>query len=292
MDQFFQQILNWLTVGSVYALIALGYTMVYGIMKLINFAHGEVFMIGAYTTFVGMVYLKLPFLASLLLAMVFAGLLGFVIERVAYKPLRKSSRISALITAIGMSLLLQNIVIKIFGADVLTLPEVSVFPSLTFGNVVINGNQLLIFVVTIILLVILQYIVYHTQIGRAMRAASIDYEAASLMGINVDFVVSFTFVLGSILAAGAGSLVAAYYNSLSPAMGVSRGLKAFIAAVFGGIGILPGAVIGGFLIGGIETLVSLIGLSLWREAAVYFVLIIILLVKPSGILGKKGGTKV
>lgn len=292
MEQLLQQLLNWLTIGSIYALIALGYTMVYGIMKLINFAHGEIFMVGAYASYVGMVYLKLPFLLALLFSIVVTGLIGFIIERVAYRPLRNTSRISALITAIGISLLLQNLVIRIFGADVKTMPEVSLFQSFKFGNIIISGNQILIFVVTIVLLVCLQYIVYHTQFGRSMRAVSVDQDAALLMGIDVNRVITITFVLGSVLAACAGTLVAVYYNSITFNMGVARGLKAFIAAVFGGIGILPGAVIGSYVIGGIEVLISLTNFSMWREAIVYLVLILILFVKPTGLLGKKGGTKV
>ncbi len=292
MEQWIQQILNGLTIGSIYALVALGYSMIYGIIKLINFAHGEMFMLGAYMSYVAMVKLSMPFWFALVFSMIVCGFIGFVIERVAYRPLRNSTRISALITAIGISMLLQNLVSRYFGADIIAVPRVQLMPSITLGSIVISGNQIVIFSVTIILLVALQYIVYHTNMGRAMRAVSTDADAASLMGINVNKTITFTFVLGCILAAAAGSLVANYYNSITPLMGVTRGLKAFIAAVFGGIGILPGAVIGGFFIGAVETFVATTSFSIWREAIVYLVLILILIIKPTGLLGKKGDNKV
>lgn len=292
MDQIVQQILNGLTIGSIYALIALGYTMIYGIMKLINFAHGEIFMLGAYMSYVAMVRFKWPFFVALLFAMIVCGFIGFLIERIAYRPLRNSTRISALITAIGVSLLLQNLVMRYFGADIIALPQVELFRSITIGNVTISGNQIVIFVVTFVLLVALQFIVYRTDFGRAMRAVSTDSEAASLMGINVNRTITITFVMGSVLAAAAGTLVANYYNNITPLMGVTRGLKAFIAAVFGGIGLLHGAVFGGFFIGALETLVSITPYTMWRDAVVYFVLILILILKPTGLFGKKGGTKV
>lgn len=292
MELLLQQAINGLTIGSIYALVALGYTMVYGIIKLINFAHGEIYMLGAYMTFVGIKYLNLPFLVALVFAVIVCSIIGYLIERIAYRPLRKSSRISALISAIGVSILLQNVIIYIFGADVISFPEVTLLPNFMIGNVLIKGHQILIFMITIICLIGLQYLVYHTDLGRAMRAVSVDSEASSLMGINVNKTIALTFVIGSALAAVAGSLVGVYYSTLAPAMGVSLGLKAFVAAVFGGIGLLPGAVLGGFLIGVIETIFIALGYSLWREAVVYGILIIILIVKPSGLLGKKGGEKV
>lgn len=292
MNQIIQQILNGLTIGSIYALIALGYTMIYGIMKLINFAHGEVFMLGAYMSYVGMVKLNLPFFAALIFSMVVTGIVGFLIERIAYRPLRNSSRVSALITAIGVSLLLQNLIIRYFGADIIALPAVELLKPITIGSIVISGNQIVIFAVTIVLLISLQYIVHRTDFGRAMRAVSTDAEAASLMGIDVNKTITITFVLGSVLAAAAGTLVANYYSNITPLMGVARGLKAFIAAVFGGIGLLDGAVLGSFIIGGIETLIATTKFTMWREAAVYLILIIILIVKPTGLLGKKDGEKV
>ena len=292
MESLIQQLINGLTIGSIYALVALGYTMVYGIIRLINFAHGEIYMLGAYMTYVAIKFLHLPFLLALVFAVIACSIIGYMIERVAYRPLRKSSRISALISAIGVSILLQNVVIYIFGADVISFPEVTLLPNFNVGCVLIRGHQILIFVITILCLVGLQYLVYHTDLGRAMRAVSADQEAASLMGINVNKTIAMTFVIGSALAAVAGSMVGVYYSTLAPAMGVSHGLKAFVAAVFGGIGLLPGAVLGGFLIGLIETLFIVLGYSLWREAVVYSILILILVVKPTGLLGKKGGVKV
>ena len=292
MDQILQQILNGLTVGSIYALVALGYTMVYGIIKLINFAHGELYMLGAYASYVAMKFFNMPYPIAIIFSILVCGVIGYLIERIAYRPLRNSTRISALITAIGVSILLQYTVMYFFGADVLTFPEVNLLPDVMLGNILIRGQQILIFLVTIISLIVLQYLVYHTQFGRAMRAVSVDKEAASLMGINANKTIAYTFIIGSILAGIAGSLVGVYYTSITPTMGVSHGLKAFVAAVFGGIGLLPGAVLGGFLIGLIETAFTFLGYSLWREAVVYGILIVILLLKPSGLLGKKGGTKV
>lgn len=292
MADVFQQILNGLSVGSIYALVALGYTMVYGIIKLINFAHGELYMLGAYLAFVGMTKLGLPYIGAVVFSIVMTCLIGYLIQRIAYRPLRNSTRISALITAIGVSIFLQYAVMYIFGADTIAFPKVTLIPDITIGTVLIKGPQILIFSVTIISLIVLQYIVYRTDLGRAMRAVSLDSEAAGLMGINVNRTIALTFIMGSALAAIAGSMVGMYYTSISPTMGVSIGLKAFVAAVFGGIGLLPGAVLGGFLIGLIETLFVALNFSLWRDAVVYSILIIILIVKPSGLLGKKGGTKV
>lgn len=292
MGDFFQQVLNGLSVGSIYALVALGYTMVYGIIKLINFAHGEIYMLGAYLTYVGMTRFGFPFFGAIIFSVLVTCIIGYLIERIAYRPLRKSTRVSALITAIGISILLQYTVIYIFGADTMSFPQVNLIPDVTIGSVLIKGPQIVIFAVTIISLIVLQYIVYRTNLGRAMRAVSLDPEAAGLMGINVNRTIALTFVIGSALAAIAGGLIGMYYNSISPSMGVTIGLKAFIAAVFGGIGLLPGAVLGGFLIGLIETLFVALNYSLWRDAVVYVILIVILLVKPSGLLGKKGGTKV
>lgn len=292
MDGMFQQIVNGLTIGSIYALVALGYTMVYGIIRLINFAHGEIYMLGAYMTYVGIKFLHMPYLVALIFAIVMCGIYGYLIERIAYRPLRKSSRISALISAIGVSILIQNLVIYIFGADVISFPDVTLLPNFMIGDVLIKGHQILIFGITIVCLIALQYLIYHTDLGRAMRAVSSDPEAATLMGINVNKTIALTFVIGSALAGVAGSMVGVYYSTLAPTMGVSHGLKAFVAAVFGGIGLLPGAVLGGFLIGIIETVFIVLGFSLWREAVVYSILIIILVVKPSGLLGKKGGVKV
>lgn len=292
MQLFMQQMINGISLGSIYALIALGYTMVYGTIKLINFGHGEVYMMGAFTGFYLVTVLELNFILALIISMLTTALLGVLIERVAYKPLRYSTRIVSLITAIGVSYLLQNSMIYYLG------PEVRAFPSpipnkifRVFG-LVFNSKQLVVFFTTILVMVILQIIVRHTKMGKAMRAVSVNREAAQLMGINVDRVISFTFALGSGLAGVAGVLVGVYYNSISPMMGVTPGLKAFVAAVVGGIGSIPGAMVGGYLIGILETIVSFLGGSMYKDAAVYALLIVILLVLPSGLFGKRTGEKV
>lgn len=293
LEQLIQQLINGLSLGSIYALIALGYTMVYGIIKLINFAHGDIYMIGAYVGFACITYFGLGFFPSLVIAMVACGLLGYLIEKIAYKPLRNATRIAALITAIGISLFLEYGTMFIVKANVRTYPPV--LADLSFkptSNIVINIKQIYIFAVTIVLMIILQYIVHRTRIGKAMRAVSADMDAAQLMGINVDHTISFTFAIGSALAGAAGILVGVYYNSIDPLMGILPGLKAFIAAVLGGIGVIPGAMIGGVAIGVVETMVSGYGNSLYKDAVAYAILILILIIKPSGLLGKNTREKV
>ncbi|MFZ5989606.1 MAG: branched-chain amino acid ABC transporter permease [Bacillota bacterium] len=293
MSQFLQQLINGLSLGSIYALIALGYTMVYGIIKLINFAHGDIYMIGAYVGFISITYLELGFFPALVISMIICALLGVVIEKVAYKPLRNSSRIAALITAIGVSLFLEYTVVFFAKADVRTYPAVLPDKSYElFNGVIINIKQIYLFTIAVVLMILLQYIVHKTRIGKAMRAVSMDKDAAQLMGINVNRTISFTFAIGSALAGAAGILVGVYYNSIDPLMGIIPGLKAFVAAVFGGIGIIPGALIGGFSIGAVETMVSGYGSSLYKDAVAFAVLIIILLIKPSGLLGKNIREKV
>ncbi|RCX17192.1 amino acid/amide ABC transporter membrane protein 1 (HAAT family) [Anaerobacterium chartisolvens] len=293
MEQFLQQIINGLSLGSIYALIALGYTMVYGIIKLINFAHGDIYMIGAYVGFVCITYLSLGFVPALIIAMAVCALLGFIIEKIAYKPLRNATRIAALITAIGVSLFLEYSTMFVAKPDVRTYPAVLPDKSYTlFGGVRLSFKQICLFAVTIVLMILLQYIVRRTKMGKAMRAVSMDQDAAQLMGINVNSVISFTFAIGSALAGAAGILVGIYYNTINPLMGIIPGLKAFVAAVFGGIGIIPGALIGGFSIGIIETLVSGYGSSLYKDAVAFAILILILIVKPSGLLGKNTREKV
>ncbi len=294
MEQFVQQIINGLSLGSIYALIALGYTMVYGIIKLINFAHGDVYMVGAYVGYFCMAHLNLHFLLALPIAMVACVILGVVIERVAYKPLRASGRIAVLITAIGVSLLLEYTMMFFTGAAVRSYPPLPAFMNHTWnvGGVLIKSQQLIIVGISIVLMVLLQFIVKKTRMGKAMRAVSQDADAARLMGINVDNTISFTFALGSALAGAAGVLVGVYYNSINPLMGMMPGLKAFVAAVFGGIGLIPGALVGGYFIGTTETLVSGYGYSLFKDAVVFAILIIILIVKPSGLLGTNEREKV
>ena len=292
MENLIQQLVNGLSLGSIYALMALGYTMVYGIIKLINFAHGEVYMTGAFIGYLLINRFQLGFLSSLILTMVLSALLGMIIERVAYKPLRKASRITSLITAIGVSYLLQNGMIQLMGPQVRSFPQVIANKVYTIGPLSVNRIQLIIFGTTLCLMALLQLIIKRTKMGKAMRAVSIDPDAARLMGINVDTVITFTFMLGSALAGAAGVLVGLYYNSINPMMGYAPGLKAFIAAVFGGIGIIPGAMLGGVLIGLIETLVSGYGNSMIRDAVVYSILILILLFRPAGLLGKNVKEKV
>jgi len=291
---FIQQMLNGITLGSIYALIALGYTMVYGIILLINFAHGEILMVGAYVGFFAISSLHLNFFVALILSMTASALLGVTIERIAYKPLRNSTRLAALITAIGMSLLLQNGGLVILGTDFRAFPEILAKKTywLFNGKVPITNQQILILVVTVIMMVGLQYVVKRTRIGKAMRAVSYDTEAARLMGINVDTTISATFAIGSALAAVAGILLGMYYQTVHPLMGLMPGLKAFVAAVLGGIGIIPGAMTGGFLLGIVEAMVSGYWDSQWKDAFAFGILILILVVKPSGLLGKDTTEKV
>lgn len=293
-----QQLVNGLILGSVYALLALGYTMVYGIIKLINFAHGDLYMMGA---FMGYYFLNqltfienggLRFFIALILSMVGTAILGVVIEFLAYRPLRNSTRIAALITAIGVSFFLEYTMVYFFTADVKAFPQAIETVKFDLGPVSVSNIQLMILGVSLILMVALQLIVKKTKMGKAMRAVSVDSDAAQLMGINVNSTISFTFALGSALAGAAGVLIGLYYNSVEPLMGMAPGLKAFVAAVLGGIGIIPGAALGGFVIGIIETLTYVIGMDTFRDAIVYGVLIVILLVRPSGILGKNVKEKV
>lgn len=292
MTQFLQQLINGLSLGSIYALIALGYTMVYGIIKLINFAHGDIYMLGAYIGFICTAQLGMGFFSALITAMALCALIGVVIERIAYKPLRNATRITALITAIGVSYFLEASTQKVMGTGVKTFPQVLANQKIMLGGVMITTQQIAIFVITIVLMLLLQYIVRKTKVGRAMRAVSVDADAARLMGVNVDMTISYTFAIGSALAGAAGVLVGLYYNSINPLMGMLPGVKAFIAAVFGGIGIIPGAMFGGFFIGIVETLVSGYGSSLYKDAVVYIILIIILVVKPAGLLRKNVKEKV
>ena len=292
-QQLLQQLINGISLGSIYALIALGYTMIYGIIKLINFAHGDIYMVGAYIGFFAITQLHTNILLAIVISMAITGILGIAVERLAYKPLRHAPRISVLITAIGVSFFLEYTSMYFVSPTPRTFPMVgSNDVSLHFGELVINEQQLMIFAVTIVLMTILTYVVNKTNIGKAMRAASFDTETAELMGINVDRVISFTFCIGSALAAAAGVMVGMYYNSIDPLMGIMPGLKAFVAAVLGGIGILPGAVVGGLILGVIEALVSGFISSTFRDAAAFAILILVLLFKPSGIFGKNTREKV
>ena len=303
MTEFLQQLINGLALGSILALIALGYTMVYGILRFINFAHGDIFMLGAFAGFylapkVAM-FLPMPSigggLAVMGISMAICAVVGILIEKLAYRPLRRSPKLTVLITAIGVSLLIEYTCQNdhVFGAAPKSFP--TIFPEYhitQLSGLSLNSNQIIVFAVTLILLLALRFIVLKTKIGMAMRALSFNPEAAALMGINTDIVISFTFGLGSALAAAAGILLAVNYPSIDPLMGVLPGLKAFVAAVLGGIGNLPGAALGGVIIGVTETLVAGYISSTYRDAIAFGILIIILLVKPSGLLGKKEIEKV
>lgn len=294
MKQLLQQLINGISLGSIYALIALGYTMVYGIINLINFAHGDIYMMGAYVGFALTTFLKLGFLPSLLISMLVCSILGVIIEKVAYKPIRNSTRIAALITAISVSLFLQYIMVYFVKPDTRTFPEVLKSKILTLfnGKIIVDIKNIYIILITIILMMGLQYIVHKTKVGKAMRAVSLDKDAAELMGIDINKTISITFAIGSALAGAAGVLVGVYYNTINPLMGSGPGLKAFVAAVLGGIGIIPGAVFGGFFLGMTETLVSAYGGSVFKDAVAFSILIIVLLLKPNGLLGKTVKEKV
>jgi branched-chain amino acid transport system permease protein len=291
-QQFVQQLINGISLGSIYSLIALGYTMIYGIIKLINFAHGDIYMLGAYFGFFAITKLGLSFVPALIFAMVAAALAGMFIEFVAYRPMRNAPRIAILITAIGVSFFLE------YGMIFLVTPQPRTFPAIFsatvyhFGGLVVNSQQILILVSALVLMAALTYVVNKTKAGKAMRAVSFDADAAALMGININRIISMTFALGSSLAAAAGVLVGIYYNSIDPLMGMMPGMKAFVAAVLGGIGILPGAMMGGIIMGVVEAMVSGFFSSTFRDAAAFAILIIILLYKPAGLLGKNIKEKV
>ena len=295
MEYFLQQVVNGLQLGFVYALIALGYTMVYGIVRLINFAHGDVFMVGAFAGFFALSALKLGFIEAVLFAMVACMILGVTIERLAYRPLRRAPKIAALITAIGVSLFLEyfSSLKFVFGPNYRSFPRpFESAPLITFGSVTISNIQVIIIVVALVLLAIQQFIVMKTKIGTAMRAVSYDHDAARLMGINVDLVISFTFALGSALAGAGGVLYAIAYPRIDPFMGILPGLKAFVAAVLGGIGIIPGAMLGSLIMGQAEVLTAGYLSSTLRDAVAFGILILVLILRPTGILGKRATEKV
>lgn len=292
--EILQQLVNGISLGSVYALLALGYTMVYGIVNLINFAHGDVFMVGAYVGWVFTSVLHISFIPALIISMISCAILGVVIERVAYRPLRErgATRIAFLITAIGVSLLLEYGGMLIVGADVRTFAPV--FPDITYNvrGVLFQYGDIVIVSTSLLLMALLQFIVHYTKVGKAMRATSYDKNAALLMGVDVNKTISATFAIGSALAAAAGVLLGAYFNTIQPLMGIIPGLKAFVAAVLGGIGIIPGAMVGGLALGVIESIVSGLGASTWRDAVSFLILILVLIIKPSGIFGKNIREKV
>lgn len=292
---FISYLINGISLGSVYAIIALGYTMVYGIAKMLNFAHGDVIMVGGFTVFIIVSTLGLPPLLGILVAVVICTVLGMTIERVAYKPLRNAaSPLAVLITAIGVSYLLQNVALLIFGANPKSFTSVVSVPSLKLadGQLVISGETMVTIIVSIVIMICLTLFINKTKAGQAMLAVSEDKGAAQLMGINVNGTIALTFAIGSALAAIAGVLLCSAYPSLTPYTGAMPGIKAFVAAVFGGIGSIPGAMIGGILLGIIEILGKAYISSQMADAIVFAVLIIVLLVKPTGILGKNIQEKV
>jgi len=289
---FMQQLINGLSLGSIYALLALGYTMIYGIIKIIHFAHGDVYMLGAFFGYYTINVWHFNFIMALFGSMIFCALVGMLIEFVAYRPLRHSSRIAVLITAIGVSYFLENGMSVLFSGDTRDFPQVIKQVNYEWFGIRVTNIQLLIFATTIILMIILQLIVKKTKMGRAMRAAAADPVAAELMGININGTISFVFVIGSAMAGAAGVLIGLYYNSIEPTMGLTPGIKAFVAAVVGGVGSIPGAAVGAVIIGCLESLMQAIGFSAFKDAAVYVVLIIVLLFLPAGLFGNKQPEKV
>ncbi len=291
---FLNYLISGLSLGSIYALIALGYTMVYGIAKMLNFAHGDVIMIGSYVTFVAVGSLSLPSGFAVFLSILICIALGVLIERIAYRPLRGTTHLAVLITAIGVSYFLQNLALLIFGANPKAFTSI-IPPSvekMTFGDITVTPETVVAIVSCLVIMVALMYFVHKTRMGQAIRAASEDNGAAMLMGINVNAVIALTFAIGSGLAAIAGVLLTSSYPSLSPYTGAMPGIKAFIAAVFGGIGSIPGAFIGGLILGVVENLSKAYLSSQLSDAIVFSILILILLVKPTGLLGKKYNEKV
>lgn len=291
---FAAHLINGISLGSVYALIALGYTMVYGIAKMLNFAHGDVIMIGGYAVFVTVSGMGMNPLAAIVISMAVCTVLGVTIERVAYRPLRGASPLAVLITAIGVSYLLQNIALLVFGSDTKAFSNLVTFPNVVLfdGQLVIKSVTIVTVIVSVIIMVGLTLFVKKTKIGRAMTAVSEDKGAAQLMGINVNGTIAVTFAIGSSLAAIAGVLLCSAYPSLTPYTGSMPGIKAFVAAVFGGIGSIPGAFIGGILLGVIENLSKAYISSQLADAIVFSILIIVLLVKPTGLLGRQIQEKV
>jgi len=296
LSEFLQQLLNGLSLGAIYALIALGYTMVYGVLRFINFAHADVFMVGAYIGYYAGAHVPPGTLGGGLLvlaaAMVGCALLGMTIERLAYRRLRGAPTLNVLITAIGVSLLLEYSGQVFFGAAPRTFPPIFPEKSLSLGGIVASSNQLVVIVVAVLLMIGLQLIVFRTKIGMAMRAVSLNPKAAQLVGVNNDVVISFTFGLGSALAGAGGILYALNYPSIDPLMGVMPGLKAFVAAVLGGIGNIPGAALGGLILGTVETFVDGSQWSTYKDAIAFSILIIILLFRPAGLLGRVSVEKV
>lgn len=292
MTHFVQTLISGLSLGSIYALIALGYTMVYGIAKMLNFAHGDVIMVGAYAVIVAVFQLGMPPVFAILMGIAVCAALGVLIERLAYKPLRQAPPLSVLITAIGVSYLLQNLSLLIFGSEQKAFPTLFTLPPVAIGGVVIDGITLATLVVTALIMIGLTLFINKTKMGKAMRAVSEDKEAAGLMGISTNRTITITFAIGSALAAIASIFYGAAYVYIKPTTGAMPGIKAFTAAVFGGIGSIPGAMLGGILLGIIEQMAKTYVSTLWSDAIVFGVLVVVLVVKPTGLLGKKISEKV
>ncbi|MFP3912969.1 MAG: branched-chain amino acid ABC transporter permease [Desulfobacteraceae bacterium] len=294
---FLQQLVNGITLGGVYALIAVGYTMVYGVIQLINFAHGEIYMLGAFLAYTMVTVLGLPFFAAFALTLVICAVFGILLDLIAYRPLRNAPRLAALITAIGMSIFLQNLALMIWGSQIKSYPR-EVLPPVfskaawTFGEVSLSWLQVFILSVTVVFMILLHLIIHKTRIGTAMRAVSQDKTTSALMGIGVNRVISFTFAIGSAMGGMAGILVGLYYNAIFPTMGYIAGIKAFAAAVLGGIGSVPGAMLGGGVLGIAEVIGAGYLSSEYRDGISYAVMIAVILFKPSGLIGRQIGEKV
>ncbi len=292
MVKLIQTLISGLSLGSIYALIALGYTMVYGIAKMLNFAHGDIIMVGAYAVIASILTLNLPPVVAILVSVVVCVVLGVTIEFLAYRPLRQAPPLSVLITAIGVSYLLQNLALLIFGSEQKATPTIFKLPTIELGGVYIDGITLITLVVTAIIMICLTLFIGKTRMGKAMRAVSEDKGAAELMGISVNRTITITFAIGSALAAVAALFYGMSYIYIRPTTGSMPGIKAFTAAVFGGIGSIPGAMLGGILMGIIEQLSKTYISTLWSDAIVFGVLVLVLVVKPTGLLGKKISEKV
>ncbi len=286
MIVFFRTLISGLNLGAIYALIALGYSMVYGIAKMLNFAHGDIIMVGAYTGIVAVLVIGLPPIAAIILSCAFCALLGILIETLAYKPLRRAPSLSVLITAIGVSYFLQNLALLIFGSQQIAYPAIGELGTIDIKGVKIDGMTIVTLAVTAVIMIGLTVFINETKMGKAMKATSEDRGAAELMGISVNRTITMTFAIGSALAAIASAFYGATYTYIKPTTGSMPGIKAFTAAVFGGIGSLPGAMLGGIMLGTIEQFAKAYISTLWSDAIVFAVLILVLLVKPTGLLGK------
>lgn len=290
---FFQQVVNGLTIGSMYALVAIGYTMVFGVLKLVNFSHGSVFMVGAYLTLQLSLALGGHFFLAAALSLVLTGVLGVTIDRLALRRLRvkKADRITALISTLGVGTILDNAVMIAFGSETKAFPNVLQLGSFTIGSTVVSWVQIIIFILSLILMGIMSAVVYRTKMGRAMRATSQNSDAAKLMGINVNQVIAFTFFVGSLLASVAGTMYGMYYEAIDPMIGSVLSMKTFACVVLGGVGELPGAMLGGLLIGVVEAVGASYISSGYRDAIAFAILILVLIVRPQGLLGKKVADK-